>query len=85
MSKLRALQIVDVVPSYWYNITPEPPEQLPPIHASGLRHHGVTPSLSLLVKHDTVKPIAYYQLEVFKAIQLFTQLEGIVPAPESAH
>ncbi len=57
----------------------------PPIHAGGLRYHGVAPTLALLVKNRIVKPIAYHQIEVFEAAKLFAQIEGIVPAPESAH
>jgi len=57
----------------------------PPIHAGGLRYHGVAPTLALLVKHNVVKPVAYHQSEVFRAAQLFAQLEGVAPAPETAH
>ncbi|MCI4436330.1 MAG: TrpB-like pyridoxal phosphate-dependent enzyme [Ignisphaera sp.] len=57
----------------------------PPIHAGGLRYHGVAPTLAVLVKNDVVKPVAYHQTEVFSAAQLFAKVEGIVPAPESAH
>jgi tryptophan synthase beta chain len=57
----------------------------PPIHAGGLRYHGVAPSLSILVKHGIVKPVAYRQTEVFQAAQLFAESEGFIPAPESAH
>ncbi len=57
----------------------------PPIHAGGLRYHGVAPTLSVLINHGIVEPIAYSQREVFKAGTLFARLEGIVPAPESAH
>ncbi len=59
--------------------------KVPPIHAAGLRYHGVAPTLSILVNHGIVEPIAYHQTEVFAAAALFTRLEGIVPAPESAH
>lgn len=59
--------------------------RVPPIHAGGLRYHGVAPTLSILVKHGVVEPIAYHQTEVFEAAQLFARTEGIVPAPESAH
>ncbi|MDK2869694.1 MAG: tryptophan synthase beta chain [Pyrococcus sp.] len=58
---------------------------VPPIHAGGLRYHGVAPTLSVLVNNGIVKPIAYHQTEVFEAAALFAKLEGIVPAPESAH
>ncbi len=57
----------------------------PPIHAGGLRYHGVAPTLSILVNHGIVEPVAYHQTEVFRAAQLFAQTEGIPPAPESAH
>ena len=57
----------------------------PPIHAGGLRYHGVAPTLSVLINHGVVEPVAYGQREVFEAGTLFAKLEGIVPAPESAH
>ncbi len=57
----------------------------PPIHAGGLRYHGVAPTLALLVNKGIVKPVAYHQTEVFEAGRLFAKTEGIVPAPESAH
>ncbi|MET1100972.1 MAG: TrpB-like pyridoxal phosphate-dependent enzyme [Pyrodictiaceae archaeon] len=57
----------------------------PPIHAGGLRYHGVAPSLSILVNHGIVRPVAYGQTEVFEAAVFFARAEGIVPAPESAH
>ncbi|AMM54594.1 TrpB-like pyridoxal phosphate-dependent enzyme [Pyrococcus kukulkanii] len=58
---------------------------VPPIHAGGLRYHGLAPTLSILLNHGIVKPIAYHQTEVFEAAVLFAKAEGIVPAPESAH
>ncbi|WP_175059801.1 TrpB-like pyridoxal phosphate-dependent enzyme [Thermococcus sp. 2319x1] len=58
---------------------------VPPIHAGGLRYHGLAPTLSVLVNHGIVRPIAYHQTEVFEAAVLFAKAEGIVPAPESAH
>ena len=57
----------------------------PPIHAGGLRYHGLAPSLSILVKHEIVEPRAYSQREVFEAGAVFARTEGIIPAPESAH
>jgi len=59
--------------------------RVPPIHAGGLRYHGVAPTISILVNHGIVKPIAYHQNEVFRAAVFFAKHEGIVPAPESAH
>ncbi|MBS7619634.1 TrpB-like pyridoxal phosphate-dependent enzyme [Candidatus Bathyarchaeota archaeon] len=56
-----------------------------PIHAGGLRYHGVAPSLSLMVREGIVNVLAYNQLEVFSAAAQFLRSEGIIPAPESAH
>ena len=57
----------------------------PPIHAGGLRYHGIAPSLSVLLANNLVEAKAFNQLDIFKAAQLFINSEGIVPAPESAH
>ncbi len=54
-----------------------------PIHAGGLRYHGEAPSLSLLKKLDLIEAIAYDQLPAFEAGKVFTETEGLVPAPES--
>jgi len=57
----------------------------PPIYAGGLRYHGVAPSLSLLMKHGIVESRDYDQETAFKYAELYTRLEGYVPAPETAH
>ncbi len=57
----------------------------PPIHAGGLRYHGMSPLVSHLVADGTVTPAAYGQDKVFAAARLFFRTEGILPAPESAH
>ena len=57
----------------------------PPIHAGGLRYHGIAPTISLLVSEKKVETKAYNQVEVFDAAKLFIRTEGIVPAPEPAH
>jgi tryptophan synthase beta chain len=56
-----------------------------PVHAGGLRYHGDSPSLSLLVKNGHMQAAAYTQNEVFDAAVRFAQTQGIIPAPESAH
>jgi len=56
-----------------------------PIHAGGLRYHGMAPSLSMLIKHGLVQPRAYNQVEALDAAVTFAQQEGIIPAPETAH
>jgi tryptophan synthase beta chain len=56
-----------------------------PIHAGGLRYHGMAPSLSALVNAGYVEAIAVPQIATFEAAIQFARSEGIIPAPESAH
>ncbi|MBN2408863.1 MAG: TrpB-like pyridoxal phosphate-dependent enzyme [Candidatus Aminicenantes bacterium] len=57
----------------------------PPIHAGGLRYHGMAPLVSHFVRTGLVEPQAFGQDRVFQAARLFLNTEGILPAPESAH
>ena len=57
----------------------------PPLHAGGLRYHGMAPLVSHLVKSGVVEARAVGQKEVFDAAVLFLRTEGILPAPESSH
>ncbi len=57
----------------------------PPIHAGGLRYHGMAPLVSHLVEMGIVEARAYSQKEVFESARFFLKTEGILPAPESAH
>ena len=57
----------------------------PPIHAGGLRYHGMSPMVSHALKLGLVEAQAYHQTKVFENAILFARTEGIVPAPESAH
>jgi tryptophan synthase beta chain len=56
-----------------------------PIHAGGLRYHGMAPLVSHLVSLGIVEARAYGQDKVFDAGEFFYKTEGILPAPESAH
>ena len=56
-----------------------------PIHAGGLRYHGIAPTISRLVSEKKMESRAYNQVEVFDAAKIFIQSEGIIPAPEPAH
>src|SRR5437870_2707020 len=56
-----------------------------PIHAGGLRYHGVAPLISQLVLDGLVRAEAYLQNDVFASAVLFAGSEGIIPAPEAAH
>jgi len=57
----------------------------PGIHAGGLRYHGDSPLLSLLVDKKVIKAVAYPQNPCFEAAVLFANTEGTVPAPETSH
>ncbi len=57
----------------------------PPIHAGGLRYHGDAPIVCLLYNKKVIEAEAYAQNGVFKSAVDFARVEGIVPAPESAH
>jgi tryptophan synthase beta chain len=56
-----------------------------PVHAGGLRYHGDSPTLSLLVKHGFMEAQAFTQNQAFEAGVRFAQTQGIVPAPETSH
>lgn len=57
----------------------------PPIHAGGLRYHGMAPLVSHLADRGLVEAKAVGQDEVFQAARIFLRTEGILPAPESSH
>jgi tryptophan synthase beta chain len=57
----------------------------PPIHAGGLRYHGVAPMISHGINLGLFKPRAYDQLDCYEAAVTFARTEGIIPAPESSH
>ncbi len=56
-----------------------------PIHAGGLRYHGMAPLVSLLVSTGHITPRAYEQTACFEAAIQFARTEATVPAPESSH
>jgi tryptophan synthase beta chain len=57
----------------------------PPIHAGGLRYHGMAPAVSQLVDEGILEPKAVHQLAAFEAGVLLAKTEGIIPAPETNH
>jgi len=57
----------------------------PPIHAGGLRYHGMAPSLCALYDAGYIEAVAVHQLPTFEAAIQFARAEGIIPAPETAH
>ena len=56
-----------------------------PIHAGGLRYHGMAPSLCALYDAGYIEAVAVPQVATFDAAVQFARAEGILPAPESAH
>ena len=56
-----------------------------PIHAGGLRYHGMAPLISALYDAGVYEAKSYNQNECFEAGVLFAKNEGIIPAPEPTH
>jgi tryptophan synthase beta chain len=56
-----------------------------PIHAGGLRYHGMSPLLSHVYELGLIEALSLPQTECFKAAIQFARTEGIVPAPEPTH
>ena len=57
-----------------------------PIHAGGLRYHGMSPIVSKLYHDGYINEArAACQTKVFEAADQFSRVEGILPAPESSH
>jgi tryptophan synthase beta chain len=56
-----------------------------PLHAGGLRYHGMSASVSALYDAGYIEAVAVPQMGTFEAALTFARTEGIIPAPESAH
>jgi len=56
-----------------------------PIHAGGLRYHGMAPLVSQLVMDGLIRPEAIPQMETFEAGITFARSEGYLSAPETNH
>jgi tryptophan synthase beta chain len=56
-----------------------------PIHAGGLRYHGMSPLMSHVYRLGLIEALAVPQTECFEAALRFARTEGIVPAPEPTH
>ena len=54
-------------------------------HAGGLRYHGMSSILSQLYDDGFMEAVSVKQTDVFQAAEEFARVEGILPAPESAH
>jgi tryptophan synthase beta chain len=56
-----------------------------PIHAGGLRYHGMSAQVSALKEAGLIEAVNVQQNAIFEAALSFTQAEGILPAPEPSH
>ena len=57
----------------------------PPIHAGGLRYHGMAPLVSHALREGLIEASALHQLECYEAALTFAHTEGFIPAPETSH
>ncbi len=56
-----------------------------PLHAGGLRYHGMASIVCEMYDQGLMEAMAIPQLETFQAAITFARAEGIIPAPEAAH
>ena len=57
----------------------------PPIHAGGLRYHGMAPLVSHVLRQGLIEAQALDQLECYEAAVQFAHTEGFISAPETSH
>jgi len=57
----------------------------PPIHAGGLRYHGMAPLVSQAIVEGLLTPRSVNQLQCYDSALLWTRTEGFIPAPETSH
>ncbi len=57
----------------------------PPIHAGGLRYHGMAPLVCQSIVEGLLTPKAYHQTKCYEAAMLWAKTEGAITAPETSH
>jgi len=57
----------------------------PPIHAGGLRYHGMAPLICQTIVEGLLEPRAYHQLKCYEAALTWARTEGSICAPETSH
>ncbi len=57
----------------------------PPIHAGGLRYHGIAPLISQTIVEGLISPRAYDQLKCYQSAVTWARTEGTICAPETSH
>jgi len=65
--------------SLGHNFIPEP------IHAGGLRYHGMAPLVSQAIVEGLLEPQAYSQIKCYESALLWARTEGFISAPETSH
>lgn len=56
-----------------------------PIHAGGLRYHGLAPLVSTAIVQGLLQPRAYNQIKCYESALLWAKTEGFICAPETSH
>jgi tryptophan synthase beta chain len=56
-----------------------------PIHAGGLRYHGMAPLVSQAAKKGLISPRSYDQVKCYESAMLWARTEGSICAPETSH
>ena len=56
-----------------------------PIHAGGLRYHGMAPLVCQGINEGLIEPKAYQQIQCYKSAMLWASTEGAICAPETSH
>ncbi len=56
-----------------------------PIHAGGLRYHGMAPMVSHALREGLIEAESLHQLECYEGAVLWARTEGFIPAPETSH
>jgi tryptophan synthase beta chain len=57
----------------------------PPIHAGGLRYHGMAPLVSQSIVEGLIVPESFDQVKCYEAAITWARTEGIICAPETSH
>ncbi len=56
-----------------------------PLHAGGLRYHGVAPLISCALNDGLMEARSYHQLRCYEAALTWARTEGFIGAPETSH
>jgi len=57
----------------------------PPIHAGGLRYHGMAPLVCQAIVEGLLEPRSYHQLKCYESAMVWAATEGMICAPETSH